>query len=613
MNSSATQSSQRKPPLQVALIAMPWHLYHRPSVQLGALKAYLEKATDFVKVQTFHPYLEIANRLGGDVYHWISQNVWVCEALYAALLFPEQKAAAQSVVKKALQKGGHNIKFEFDGVVSMLQSQLDDWITKHNWQEYDFAGFSVCFNQLLASLVAAKALKKKRPELPIVFGGSTCVPAVGASLLDNFSQIDYAIAGEGEKPLVNLCEYLSGRAEFLTAEILCAEDRENQRAPAGPSGQEDDLGNLPLPDYQDYFAEMREVFSGEPFAPELPVEFSRGCWWGKCTFCNLNLQWQGYRFKKAGQMLHEVLTLSETYGALDFSFTDNVLPVHDSVQFFENLAEYKRDFRFFGELRIALKDGKLAAFRNGGLTTVQIGIEGLSNSLLSKMEKGVTVIENIAMMKECLAHAIQLEGNLITEFPGSSQQEVEETLANLDFVMPFSPLATASFFLGHGSPVDCDPKSFGIRAVVHHPQNAKLFPKEILGGLTLLVMDYRGDRTKQRKLWKPVVDKVRQWQDFHKQRKASAIETPPLSFRDGGSFLIIRQELQGRKVLQHKLRGQSRQIYLACERICSFDDLSQRFPAIAPERLRQFLIDLVQKRLMFAEGELYLSLAVRRS
>lgn len=604
------KSGQKRSTLQLALVAMPWHLFNRPSIQLASLKAFLEQNTDFVKVKTFHPYLEVAHVLGGEVYHWISQNVWVCEALYSAILFPEQRETSRKMIEKALRKAGKAVSFSFDDVVLSLQNQLNRWIQSDDWQRFDLVGFSVCFNQLLSSLTAAKALKKKYPDIPVVFGGSTCAPDVASSLLENFSQIDYVICGEGEKPLVNLCEFLAGRTNDLTSETKCADDRNNSRGQALKVGQIDNLSKLPLPDSQDYFDEMRVVFKGEPFIPELPIEFSRGCWWGKCTFCNLNLQWCGYRFKKAEQVLSEIISLSDKYECLDFNFTDNVLPVKDSFLFFEKLAEYKRDFRIFAEIRIPQNPDHLSVYKKGGLDTVQVGIEALSNSLLDRMQKGNLVIENIAVMKNCLYCGINLEGNLITEFPGSTQDEVDETLDNLDYVLPFSPLSTATFFLGLGSPVDQDPKHFGVRAVVHHPQNAKLFPKEILKKMVLLIKDYRGDRNEQRKKWASVVAKVKQWQEFHQQRKKSVREKPPLSYRDGGEYIIIRQELPGKKVLHHRLRGPSRQIYLACEQICSFEELKQLFPKISAEQLLKFLDDLVQKRLMFVSDNRFLSLAV---
>lgn len=310
-------------------------------------------------------------------------------------------------------------------------------------------------------------------------------------------------------------------------------------------------------------------------------------------------------------MHEEVVNLSERYRGLDFAFTDNSLPVKQSVEFFAMAAASGKDFDFFGEIRASMRGAKLAGCRQGGLTVVQVGIEALSNSLLGKMVKGTSAIENVAIMKDAVANGVLLEGNLIIEFPGSTEAEVDETLTNLDFVLPFNPLTTASFFLGHGSPVCLDPDKYGIKAVLQHPGFKQLFPKELLPQLSFLIKGYRGDRKIQKKIWKPVAQKVTQWQEFHHQRKHNTLKKPALSYRDGGNFLIVRQELPGRPALHHTLRGLSRQIYLACGDICGIDRLVNKFPKVSREQLVNFLDDLVEKRLVFEEKESYLSLAVQ--
>ncbi len=159
--------------------------------------------------------------------------------------------------------------------------------------DYRLFGLSVCFFQLLPSLYLARLLKNTRPELPIVFGGSSCTGAVGASLIEHFPEIDYLIDGEGEEALCRLCRFLAGDATSLPADILSRNAVATEPAPA--SGLKPD--DLPYPDYSSYFKEMRQFFPEQPFIPILPVEFSRGCWWNSCTFCNLNLQWRDYRWK----------------------------------------------------------------------------------------------------------------------------------------------------------------------------------------------------------------------------------------------------------------------------------------------------------------------------
>jgi len=604
----AENTDQSRSPFHLGLIAMPWALFNRPSVQLGALKGYLAQAEPDLQVTCLHPYLGLAKSLGFELYQEISQDVWLCEGLYAGLLFPEQRGVLRPFLAKRLRQcksvGGQDI----DRLWEKVAAHLKYWLARQEWGKFDLLGFSVCFNQLLASLLAARQIKALQPRLPMVFGGSSCVAEMGSSLLATFPWLDYVVHGEGELPLANLCQVLTGQQTALAPQIMARTRQIKEEAFSGC--QFKSLSELPIPDYADYFLDLRREFSGEPFVPELPVEFSRGCWWGKCTFCNLNLQWHGYRGKSAAQMEQEVLSLSERHGCLDFSFTDNVLPGREATAFFARMAAGKKDFRFFAELRVNQRGETLKGYRQGGLVAVQAGIEALSQGLLARMRKGATVMENLALMKESLALGIRLDGNLITGFPGSTEAEVAETLANLEFVLPFTPLAAATFFLGHGSEVAEKPKDYGIRAVVQHPHNRKLFPPQILSGLTLLLNDYRGDRAHQLRLWQPVVKKIRDWQQFHEARRTPAHLVPPLSYRDAGNLLLIRQELPGQATLHHRLRGTSRAIYLACGSMVEFAELSRLFPKLGPAQLTTFLEELTAKRLLFAQGTRYLALAV---
>ncbi len=135
-------------------------------------------------------------------------------------------------------------------------------------------------------------------------------------------------------------------------------------------------------------------------------------------------------------------------------------------------------------------------------------------------------------------------------------------------------------------------------------------PPELARDIGTQVMDYRGGRIRQRQLWRPVADKIDAWQAFHRQRQAPA--QPALSYRDGGDFLIIRQEKIGGPPLQHRLRGISREIYLHCNQVRTRDQLQQRFRRISVASLDRFLGELQDKRLLFQDGEQVLALAVRQ-
>ncbi len=594
-------------PFQLGLVSMPWSIFNRPSIQLAALKSWLDTREDSsITTTIFHPYLAAAAALGTDTYHHLAKNSWAGEALYSPLLFPEQKEQAEKLFYQSCRKEKALKQLDFNRCTQLLEESLEQWIESVDLASLDLIGFSVCFNQLISSLTAAKRIKKRFPELPIVIGGSGCVGEIGMSLLHTFPQINYVISGEGEEALGQLCHTLhsSGETNTLPPHIFNLKNAgEMQSSCAGIT----DLNTLPVPDFTPYFGEMRHVFPAQPFVPVLPIEFSRGCWWNKCTFCNLNLQWRGYRWKAAETMLAEVRQQSNQHKCLDFCFTDNALPPKDADLFFNTLAAEETDYDFFAEVRVITDPDTPRRYRQGGLSTIQVGIESLSTSLLRKMKKGTSAIENIAAMRQSAEAGIRLDGNLIIEFPGSTEAEVVETLLNLDFVLPYTPLAAASFFLGYGSPVAKDPGNFGILSITQHAKNKKLFPKDILKNLSMLIRDYRGDRGLQRKQWQEVVTKIEFWNRFHEKRNSLH---SPLSFRDGNSFLLIRQEQVNGPALQHRLQGTSRKIYLFCRRIRSLNEIRTKFPSIKEVALRGFLLDLCNKRLVFQEEDKFLALAI---
>jgi hypothetical protein len=311
---------------------------------------------------------------------------------------------------------------------------------------------------------------------------------------------------------------------------------------------------------------------------------------------------------RAGRVFAFVEAEAARRGALDFYFTDNVLPRDEAGRFFDLAADAGRDYSFFAELRAGQR-GELARYARGGLTRVQVGIEAFSDSLLARMGKGASVLANLAMMKQARACGVRLSGNLICGFPGSTPEEAAETLAVIDLALPYDPLDPAWFFLGRGSPVADDPGEYGITAILPHPNYAAVFGRDLARKLRLPVLGYRGDAGRQRRIWRPVRGRLREWRRLHERGR----DAPALTMRDGGSFLLIRQVTGHGEVLVHRLKGASRRIYLAGDDVCGLDELFARVPAVAADRVLAFLREMEEKRLVCLRGDAFLSLAVRPS
>ena len=608
---------------KIGLISTPWPLYTRPSIQLGTLKAFLQTRMPDLQVDVFHFYLMLAEAIGYRFYQEISERTWLAESMYSALLYPKRIELAHAFFSK--ESAGNPIlqQTNFRKLTSQVKKATDAFLNRQCWETYQLLGFTVSYCQLTSALYVIKWLKKRFPNLIIVVGGASTSGSPANGLLKKFPEIDLVVNGEGEMPLYHIVEHLKRTPHSLNSikiQGVITKGVGSDGKGATSFSQLETLSRLPKPNYDSYFNLLKTFNSRKTFFPTLPVEISRGCWWkgavgtGKvagCAFCNLNLQWSGYRRKSASQVVSEIDYLTRRYQTLSVALMDNVLPKRGSTEIFRQIAKLKKDLRLFGEVRATTTFKELKAMRDCGMREVQIGIEALSSRLLKKLRKGTTAIQNIEIMKNCEALDIRSISNLILQFPASDEQDVSETLKTLDFVLPFYPLKAVDFWLGLGSPVWQQPKKYGLKAVFNHPSWAYLFPREVYRKVPFIIQAYRGNLTYQRKIWRPVKEKLSLWQKQYTEVRTGPGDLPILNFRDGGDFIIIRQRRFRNEPVSHRLVGTSRLIYLHCQKPRSMKAIFSEFSDIPGDKILKFLRMMVEKKLMFEENNHYLGLAVQ--
>jgi len=566
------------------LLSPPWPLYHRPSIQLGALKAYLRLQFPGLRVEACHLYLQVAAAIGYDLYQAVSERTWLAEAVYAALLHPDRLETIETLFRRGAARQKRLSNLDFKVFCRQVDKETRRWMNRIDWDSTAIAGFSVSLCQFSATLYLLRKLKQRYPDIICVVGGSSFSGISPGAVFELVAEIDAIVSGEGELPLSHLVE-----ARLVDGRPLDA--------------IEPVAGLLP-PDRH--------------FFPTLPLELSRGCWWRRqrknggsgCAFCNLNLQWRGYRKKSVAKAVSEIDGLTRRHQTLSVAFTDNILPSGPSDSIFDSLCRLKKDFRLFGEIRAHTSYKTLQRMKSAGMRELQIGIEALSTNLLRKLGKGTRTIENLAVMKNCEALGIRNVSNLILLFPGSDARDVEETLHTIAFARCFRPLKPVDFWLGRGSPLWQQPGLAGFTAIFNHTNWHRLFPKPFARRFPFIILGYRGDRLRQRRLWKPVRDALKIWeQDWHRLRKGPD-SGPVLGYRDGRDFIVIRQRRVASPALTHRLTGVSAAIYRRCLQPQSFQDIRSGTSAIPEEKIRAFLKMMVAKRLMFEEDDWFLSLAV---
>lgn len=608
----------------LALVALPWAKCDMPSAALGALSAYVRRERPGLAVATYHACVDFAAGVGLGAYHAIAERAYsVGEPLYLPLLYPERTpraraqfiSAAERELAEHLDPNAFGARIDtWGGVFDLLMARMDahlDELATELAGKYRVVGLTTSFGQLFANLVLAKRLKALDPDVAIVLGGSSVSDRVGASLLNEYRWVDYIVQGEGERPLLGLVDRLiEGAPADGIAGVLGRPGPKRLALLSAPASvsQMPNLDDLPYPDFDEY-ADRAERHG---IAWTLSLEGSRGCWWDRtartgdpratCYFCNLNVQWAGYREKSAARLVEEVQSLCARYRVLDLFFVDNIMRASGVEALAGALSGLGLDIRYFYELRAHIAPRDLVRLWQSGLRGVQFGIEGLSTSFLKRVGKGTTAIQNLQAMKLCEELGLVNEANLITDLPGSLAAEVDETAeAIARFALPYRPCFISPFQLGTGSTMATLADEFGVTGARNADALRPGMPDDVWRRLRLLNLDF--DR--KAVSWDKVKRARERWRRKYEATPGGAL----LQYRDGRSFLIITDR-RGDRPETVRYEGLDREIYLFCCQIRTEAQIRQRFGLEgSPEALHRRLAHPLEADLMFHENGRYLSLA----
>ncbi|MCG5055967.1 MAG: B12-binding domain-containing radical SAM protein [Myxococcales bacterium] len=605
--------------MRIALISMPWQDPLSPSIQLGTLKAWMERHRPDIEVDTYELFLELADAVGIHLAKRISVS-WVGEALFAYIFFPERANAIAHYLESSRNSDPAFRELDFGSVIETLRSSLLDRLDRTDWSQYRLVGFSVVFAQMIPSLLAAREVKRRAPSTDIVLGGPSCTNLIGKTLLKEFPFLDYVVNGEGESPLLNLTSALEKTAPGETVEVKAVVHRNSPEAAFGEVDQLPNMADLPPPNYDGYFRTLRSCGNSQEEIGRIriPVETSRGCWWDRshvdpmlsCTFCNLNLQWHGYREKPVQQSIEDIRELARKYECPDFTVVDNILRHREADGFIEALTAIGGGLDFWMEARASVHPDQIRRLSRAGARVVQFGIEALSTSVLEKMVKGTTTLQNLQAMKFCEQYGIKNTANLIVDYPGMDEADIAETLTNIAFARGYRPLDIADFSLVYQAPAYKAPETFGIRNVRNYHMYGMLLPPDLNQRLFLTEKSFDSAQLDAlRPLWRKVKEALREWRNHYDSLRPHVEGNLLLSMQDGRDYLKIR-DFRGKNARFHWLRGPERDVYLECERIISIAELRRRFPGIEAAVMDEWISSWMENKLVFVEKGKLLGLAV---
>ena len=267
--------------------------------------------------------------------------------------------------------------------------------------------------------------------VPLVCGGPHPTVAPLEPMAHGF---DYAVRGEGEETLVELCDALDGKGPLDQVRSLAS------RSGTNPSrGFLLDLDALASPlDSLDLFDPA--WYGARATVAPAGLLASRGCP-AACTFCSNNVTGRRYRYRSAAAIAEEIAAFRDRIGQSAFSFFDDSFAVGRRRMF--ELCAALEPLRVHWTCTAHpahLDRDVLERMRAAGCAGVDIGMESGDPAMLLRIGKGVTVERVLQVLRHAAELGLHCMVNLMFGWP---DETLDELRATVDFIERAAPLAAA--------------------------------------------------------------------------------------------------------------------------------------------------------------------------
>ena len=365
-------------------------------------------------------------------------------------------------------------------------------IPKIPWDNYGIVGLSIIhIGQVIPGLTLARQLRKLYPDLHIVVGGS--VFNRNADLLDDkqelFKEFFHSlIVSEGELPLDQLVHHLKENKSLHTVPNLI--HLEGNKVIQNPKSEALPYEELVCPTFDQLPLEKYLM----PY-PVLPYMSSRGCYWGKCTFCTHSFIYDShYRKENEVRVAEELEHLSKKYKTKYFTFSDEAISPNAFNRMSKEILKRGVEMRSLGMLKFESSEKETPELFDdiyrAGFLMLFFGLESANDRILSVIDKGCDQETERAVLKHSSEAGIWNHLYLFFGFPTEEREEAEDTIK---FTIENSELESgiihsvgqSIFALEKDSAIYHNPSKFKIDRIIQDPERdlSIVFDYEISTGM----------------------------------------------------------------------------------------------------------------------------------
>ena len=327
----------------------------------------------------------------------------------------------------------------------------------------DVIGISIALSQqLFSSMTFCSMIKEQFPGIHITIGGNTVTRLrdVLPKSSNLFSLFDSVIMHEGETAFLQLINAIGTDQDFSTIPNLIYKDSSGIHTSTVTSSE--DMSTLPPPD-----------FDGLPldkyFVPDKILSYlsTRGCYWGKCAFCDHGEGYTaGYRSKSIDQIIEEISYLKDRYHVTHFHFPDESYPPALFKKLTKRLIESDLQISWSTHLRFeeSLLNNKVwEDAERSGCKFLHMGFETGSERVLRLMGKATTTKQIQQSLEFSSAHGVWNHVMGFFGFPGETYEDAKSSMLFLESSKEnIHSIGFGTFDLTKYSPVIKNADKFGV-------------------------------------------------------------------------------------------------------------------------------------------------------
>ncbi len=279
----------------------------------------------------------------------------------------------------------------------------------------DFTILNTATPTIASDLEIAAAIKESTGSKIIAYG--VHITACSKAVLKDFPQIDFAVLGEPETPVMSI---LSGKPKVRGVAM-----------PGFNGGiwQEPNLDALPFPAY-DLLPSYTYPLTDEKW---MFVRSGRGCPFS-CSYCVMPLMsGRKLRYHSPDYMVNQMKWLAKKLNTRLFMFWDELATFNKErmLELCEKIVRdgLHRECRWFCTTRVDCFDVELAkGMRRAGCRMISFGFESGSQSVLDRNGKGTRVGQAARAVAAAKGQGLKTIGHFIIGLPGSSPETARATI-----------------------------------------------------------------------------------------------------------------------------------------------------------------------------------------